>query len=169
MLILTDNNNSYNTDLAAADSNDDIRYCVLDMSVPKEADFYFYPLVFIETFNSPAIVLNIGGYRTVMPYDWFILIGEPGVGELEILPIEDLNDREFKAPALNPLNSFLPRYFPITVEDTYNEVRWCFPKLNPDNILVVPLCNSTSPVCAFFVNEVSGRKLDQISAEILYM
>jgi hypothetical protein len=167
MLILTNENRSYDTDMAPDDVGD-IRYGVLDLSVPKEADFYFYPLVFLESFNCPAIVMNIGPYRISIPYDWYILIGDASVGDLEILALRDFNERDFTTPVLNPLTGFIPDYYKIEIVETYNEVRWCFPKLNLNNILAVPLKMGFNPPCAYFINEVSGKKLDQIDAGVLY-
>jgi len=112
--------------------------------------------------------MKIGPYKITVPYDWFILIGEKDVGDLEILAIEDLNDRDFTTPVLNPLTTFIPDYYKFEIETTYNEVRWFFPKLNLNNILALPLKSGKNPPCAFFLNEISGKKLDQISAELLY-
>jgi hypothetical protein len=167
MLILTPENFSYDTDLASNDVGD-VRYCVLDLSDTKNSDFYFPSLVFLESFNSPAIVMKIGQYKISIPYDWYILIGDKGIGDLEILPIEDLNDRDFTAPVLNPLTTFIPDYYKIEIETTYSEVRWFFPKLNLNNILAVPLKPGFNPPCAFFINEVSGKKLDQIDVGLIY-
>jgi hypothetical protein len=167
VLILQPENISYETDLASNDVGD-IQYCVLDLSDTKNIDFYFQPLVFLESFNSPAIVMKIGPYKISLPYDWYIMIGDKGVGDLEILPIEDLNDRDFTTPVLNPLTGFIPDYYKIEIETTYNEVRWFFPKLNLNNILAVPLMPGKNPPCAFFISEISGKKLDQIDVGILY-
>lgn len=167
MLILTNENETYNTDLAAVDVNN-TRYCALDMSVPKNADFYFYPLVFLESFNSPAIVLNIGPYTITLPYDWYFLAGDPTVGDYELVSFKDWNDRDFTVPVMNPLSSFIPKHYPISIADSYNEVRWYFPKLNMYNILVVPLEVGKNPQCCFFVNDAGGRKMDKIDSSIFY-
>ena len=55
---------------------DDIRYCVLDCTDPDHMDFFFIPLIFLESFSAPAIVMNIGG-REGTPIDWNILAGDP--------------------------------------------------------------------------------------------
>ena len=167
MLILSPDNYTYNTDLASTDSKTNIHYCSLDLNT-KDADFYFYPLVFLESFNSSAVVLKIGKFKIALPYDWFILIGDKNVGDMEIIAIEDLNNRDLSTPVMNPLSSFLPSYEPIQICDTYSEVRWFFPKLNANNLLAIPLREGHNPPCAFFVNEVSGRKLDTIKADIFY-
>jgi len=168
MLILTNENSSYQTDNASTDVGD-IYYCTLDLSIPKEADFHFNnPLVFLESFNSPAVVMKIGPYTISLPYDWYIMIGDKTYGDLEILPIEDLNNRAFTTPVINPLTGFIPDYYEIEILTTYNEVRWFFPKLNLNNILAVPLTAGHNPPCAFFVSELSGKKLDQIPAALLY-
>ena len=45
--ILTVENQSYDLDMVPEEI-EDIRYCVLDYSNPKEADYIFVPLVFLE-------------------------------------------------------------------------------------------------------------------------
>ena len=40
--------------------DDDVRFSVLDNSDPKNPDFFFVPLIFLESFSAPAMVLEIG-------------------------------------------------------------------------------------------------------------
>ena len=68
------------------DEVDDLRFNILDNSDPKNPDYYFIPLIFLESFNSPALVLRIGEHLVKMPVDWQILIGEPDFGDLEVIP-----------------------------------------------------------------------------------
>ncbi|MGA1436552.1 MAG: hypothetical protein ACO35F_03645, partial [Ilumatobacteraceae bacterium] len=46
---------------------EDFRFSVLDNSDPTDPDFFFVPLVFLESFNSPAIVMEINGNEILMP------------------------------------------------------------------------------------------------------
>ena len=57
MNILTVENNVYNLD-SVPDEIDDLRYCVLDVNDPEYYDYFWHPLVFLESFYSPAIVLR---------------------------------------------------------------------------------------------------------------
>jgi hypothetical protein len=125
------------------DQVDDLRFCVLDNSNPPEADYYFLPLVFLESFNDPALVLKIGQHRIMMPYNWRILIGEAEIGDLEALPLTKLNDRGFQAFTFNPLSSL------------YQDVRWYFPKLKNGQLLCIPISDGPKPICAYFVKEIS--------------
>jgi len=134
---------------------DDLRFCVLDNSNPPEADYYFLPLVFLESFNDPALVLKIGEHRIMMPYNWRILIGEAEIGDLEALPLTKLNDRGFQAFTFNPISSFRAAFMNIEIEDVYQDVRWYFPKLKNGQLLCVPLSDGPKPVCAYFVKEIS--------------
>ena len=45
------------------DEVDDLRFAVLDNSDPKNPDYFYIPLIFLESFNSPALVLDIGGQK----------------------------------------------------------------------------------------------------------
>ena len=49
MKILTVENNTYDID-CVPDEIEDIRYCVLDGGDPEFVDFYFLPLIFLESF-----------------------------------------------------------------------------------------------------------------------
>ena len=69
MKILTLNNRSFDLNDLPDEIEDDVRYSVLDNSNANEPDFFFMPLIFLESFNSPAILLNIGGHQVQMPLD----------------------------------------------------------------------------------------------------
>ena len=67
MRILTLNNQAFDLNELPDEVDEDTRFSVLDNSNPQEPDFFFMPLIFLESFNSPAIVLNIGGYDGQIP------------------------------------------------------------------------------------------------------
>ena len=154
MRILTVDNAVYEmTDLPNEIS--DLRFCVLDNSNPAEPDYYFLPLVFLESFNDPALVLKIGKHRIKMPYNWRILIGDPEIGDLEALPLTKINDRGFEIFTFNPISSFRPKFEPVEIEDVYQDVKWYFPKLKNGQLLCVPLEDGPEPQCAYFVKDIS--------------
>ena len=65
MKILTVDNDTY--DLGEIpETIDDLRYGVLDYSNQQNVDYYFIPLVFLESFYAPAAVLQIGQYTINM-------------------------------------------------------------------------------------------------------
>jgi hypothetical protein len=140
------------------DEIDDLRFCVLDNSDPKNPDYFFIPLIFLESFNSPALVLRIGNQTIKMPVDWYVLIGEKDMGDLEMVPLTSINDRGFSAFTFNPIKSFKPDFYPIEIVDIYQDVKWYFPKLKPGQFLAVPLEHGVEkPMCAFFVNDVNRQ------------
>ena len=97
MNILTLDDKSYNLENLPETLDDDIRFCVLDNSDPKNPDFFFIPLIFLESFSAPAMVLEIGGQELTMPVDWSMAVGCSESGnDLEILPLTSLNDRGLK-------------------------------------------------------------------------
>lgn len=157
MRLLTLNNESY--DLSSIPEEvDDVRFCVLDNSDNKDPDYFFIPLIFLESFNSPALVLRIGPHELQMPIDWQLLIGEHDLGDLEVVPLTSLNDRGFSAFAFNPLSSFRPTFYPIEVVDIYQDVKWYFPKLKPGQLLAVPLeTEGKEPLCVYFVKDISRQ------------
>jgi hypothetical protein len=136
---------------------DELRFCILDNSDPKEPDYFYIPLIFLESFNSPALVLRIGENTIRMPVDWQILIGEPDFGDLEVVPLTSINDRGFSVFTFNPLNSFRPEFHPVEIVDIYQDVKWYFPKLKPGQLLAVPLTEGPEPMCAYFIKDISRQ------------
>lgn len=156
MKILTAENTSFEMN-ELPEYIEDLRFCVLDNSDPRDPDYFFIPLVFLETFNDPALVLRIGKNTIKMPYNWQLLIGEPDFGDLEVIPLTRLNDRSFKAFTFNPLSSSMPSYESIQILDVYQDVKWYFPKLRSGQMLAIPLNDSEHPPCAYFVKEISKQ------------
>jgi hypothetical protein len=144
------------------DEIEDMRYGVLDYSDPNNVDYMFVPLVFLESFNAPSAVMRIGKHQFQMPLDWSIIIGEPDIGEPEIIPIMSLNDRGFKAFVLNPLTAYMPKFETVEIINVYPEIKWFFPKLKYGHLLTVPLCDGLNPPCAYFVKET--QKLPEVLA-----
>ena len=156
MRLLTLDNTVYDL-TSIPEEVDDVRFCVLDNSDPKDPDYFFIPLIFLESFNSPALVLRIGPHEITMPIDWQLLIGEHDLGDLEVVPLTSINDRGFSVFTFNPRSSFRPEFHPVEIVDIYQDVKWYFPKLKPGQMLAVPLSTGEDPVCAYFIKDVSRQ------------
>ena len=136
---------------------DDMRFAVLDNSDPSNPDYFFVPLIFLESFTSPAVVLKIGPHEVSMPLDWCTIVGDPEGPEMEVLPLTNLNDRGFKTFCFNPLSSFRPEFHDIDIIDVYQDVKWYFPKVRSGQLLCTPLTSGKNPLCAYFVKEISRQ------------
>jgi hypothetical protein len=154
MKILTVDNLSYDLD-TVPDEIDDIRYCVLDASNPGDIDYYFLPLIFLESFHAPAICLQIGNQNIQMPMDWSIVICDEDYTAVEVIPLASLNNRGFRALLLNPMVGNTLGSAEISITNIFQDVKWYFPKLKNGHILAVPLENREKPMCVFFVKEVN--------------
>jgi hypothetical protein len=155
MHILTlENNCSYNLE-NLPEEIDDLRFAILDNSNPQNVDYHYIPLVFLESFNSAAVVLKIGDRTVKMPLDWQVLIGEYECGDLETLSLSSLNDRGFSVFEFNPLSSFSPTFLPIEIVDIYYDITWYAPRLRNGQFLCVPIDDGPKPRCVYFVKEVS--------------
>lgn len=166
MLILTEENKSYNLD-CVPDQVEDLRYCVLDCSDAKNIDYYWLPLIFLESFNAPAVVLDIGPYKVQMPLDWSILVCDDDYSDMEVMPLTSLNDRGFHTITFNPLRHMVPTPYEVTISNIYADVKWYFPKLKNGNVLVMPLETGNEPICALFVKE--GNKVpDPVDMALLF-
>lgn len=154
MKILTVDNTTYDLD-TLPEEIDDIRYCVLDASDKAQIDYYWLPLIFLESFHSPAICLKIGDKSIQMPMDWSILICDEEMTSSELIPLASLNNRGFKAITVNPMSGTSLSANDITITNIYQEVKWYVPRLKTGHLLAVPLDNSETPGCVYFVKEVN--------------
>jgi len=158
MRILTLENECFHLDKLPEELEDDIRFAVLDNSNPKDPDFFFVPLIFLESFTAPAMVINIAGKEITMPVDWSIAVGCSESGnDLEVLPLTSLNDRGFEAWIYNPLSSFKSEFGDIDIVNFYSDVKWYFPKMKNGQLLSVPIDEGANPRCVYFVKDISRQ------------
>lgn len=154
MRILTNENSSYLIN-QIPDKIDDIRFCVLDYSNQNDVDYYFLPLIFLESFHSPCIDIKIGPYSVQMPLDWSMIIGDMHMGDLEVMPLVYLMDKDFDAFCFNPIKGYMPKFHKVEISNVWPDVKWYFPKLKNGHLLAIPIEEGDNPICAFFTKELS--------------
>jgi len=158
MRILTLENEPLDLQQLPDELEEDIRFSILDNSDAKEPDFFYVPLIFLESFSSPAIVLEIAGKEVMMPIDWHMAVGCSESGnDLEVLQLTSIADRGFEAFLYNPLTSFKPDFGEIKVTNFYNDVKWFFPKVKNGQLLTVPITMDKDPLCAYFIRDVTRQ------------
>jgi len=158
MQILTLDNKCFKLNSLPDEIEDELHFSVLDNSDPKNPDFFFIPLIFIESFSSPAIVMEINGKEIMMPVDWCMAVGDSQTGnDLEVLPLTSLNERGFEAFLFNPLKSYKIDFGSIQITNFYNDVKWYFPKMKNGQLLSVPIEDGNNPLCAYFVKDISRQ------------
>lgn len=158
MQILTLNNETFDLNNLPEEVDDTMRFAVLDNSNPNEPDFYFQPLIFLESFNAPAVVLKIGNKEIQMPLDWSVVVGcrESG-NDLEVIPLTSLTDRGFDCFLFNPITGYKFSFDDVEIVNIYMDIKWYFPKMRNGQLLAVPIENGKNPLCAFFVKEISRQ------------
>ena len=158
MRILTLDNEALDLQQLPDELEEDIRFSILDNSDSNEPDFFYVPLIFLESFNSPAVVLSVNGNEVTMPLDWCMAVGCSQSGsDLEVLPLTSLNERGFEAFLFNPLESYKPEFGSIEIVNFYNDVKWYFPKMKNGQLLSVPISDNDNPLCAYFVKDLSRQ------------
>lgn len=160
MNVLTLDNTVFNID-QVPDTVDDVRYCVLEYSDAERTDFYFKSLLFLESFNDSKIVLRVGENTIELPQEWSIICGDIHSGDLELINISALNERDFDVLVYNPLTKFRLDFQPISSVGFYQDVRWYSPRLGLGQILAVPLDNSVDPMCVF-VTHCQHNKVPEV-------
>lgn len=168
MKILTlENNLPFSLNNLPDQIDEDIRFCVLDNSDPNDPDFFFPPLIFLESFSAPAMVLEINGHEVTMPLDWSLAVGDrDSFNDVEVLPLTSLNDRGFEAFLFNPINGRRFEFGSLKITNFYNDVKWYFPKMKNGQLLAVPIEDKQEPLCAFFVKDIS-RQSELLKYELL--
>jgi hypothetical protein len=151
--IITNDNLSYNLNQIPDDVGD-VRFGVLDYSDQSNVDYYFVPLIFLESFNSPCVDLRIGNFSLQMPLDWSVIIGDKDSGEMEIMPQIYLNDKDFDVFCYNPINGYMPNFLKLEIINIWPDVKWYFPKLKNGHMLAVPLSDKQGPYCAYFLKDI---------------
>ena len=158
MKILTLENKAYQLEKIPEWVDEKLRFAVLDNADPENPDFFYIPLIFLESFSSPGVVLKIGETEIQMPIDWHIAVGCSDSGnDLEILPLTSIGDRGFEAFLFNPLASFKPEFGEVKVINYYNDVKWYFPKMRNGQLLSVPMEQGKDPLCAFFIKDITRQ------------
>lgn len=156
MKILTIDNACVNLNSLPETLEEEVWFSVLDNSDITHPDFFFDPLMFLETFNSPAAVLAIDDNEIVIPLNWKITIGDSNTGnDLEVLPITSVYKRHFEAFSYNPINGFRPHFKKIELVNIFNDIKWYFPKIKNNQILSFPLTETDAPLCIFICNDIS--------------
>ena len=152
MKILTVENKCYDLD-TLPEEIDDIRYCVLDATEKDNIDFFFLPLIFLESFYAPAICLQIGNKSIQMPMDWSMLICDDDFSASEVIPLTSLNNRGFKALVMNPLRNGSLQQHDVLITNIFQNVKWYVPRLKNGHMLAVPIEDGEKPQCVYFVKE----------------
>ena len=168
MRILTLDNQCFKLDKLPDEIEEDVRFAVLDNSNPKDPDFFWIPLIFLESFSSPAIVLRINGKEITMPVDWSMAIGCGETGnDIEVLPLTSVNDRGFQVFLFNPLTGYRVEFEDFEIVNFYSDVKWYFPKMKNGQLLAVPISDDPEPLCAYFVKDIS-RQCEVVSYSDLF-
>ena len=74
MQILTVDNECFVLNKIPDQVDEDLRFSVLDNSDPNDPDFFFMPLIYLESFSSPSVTLKIADKLIQMPLDWHIVL-----------------------------------------------------------------------------------------------
>lgn len=155
MKILTEHNRLYEIDKIPNLIEDDLRFCVLDYSDQNDVDFIFPPVVFLDVFTRPSADLKIGKYNVQVPLDWSIVIADKNMGNMELIDIKHINDRDFQVFCYNPISGYMPSFLEVEIDNIFHDVSWSVPKLLNGHILCVPLHDGPEPLCILVVKDTN--------------
>lgn len=142
-------------DIFDDEEEDDLHFCIIDYTEEDSIDYQFVPLLFMESFNMSILDVSIGGRNIKVPADWSIVIGDKNSGELEVIELKKLTDREFDAFVFNPITGFIPDFRSISIDHIYPEIKWHVPKLKYGHLLACPITKGSNPDCVFIVKDIN--------------
>ena len=156
MEILTLENKILNLDLIS-NSNIDVNYCVLEYKDEENTDFYFKNLLFLESFSNNKIILKIENTSIPLPHDWGIICGDVSHGELEVIPVSLISDRDFNAVTYNPLKSFRIDFKPITSVGFFPSIKWVIPRIEIGQFLALPYTNEKNEINCIYATQMHHK------------
>lgn len=163
MRILTLDNTQKELDLVGK-SIKETHYSVFSVNNKADRffDYYFKKLVFLEQFESVGVHLRIGGHNVVLPANWSIIVGDRDTTDVEIVPIDETNDRGFTALSINPLLSTTPSFLEIEMVDIFPDMSWNTPKMDVHNFLVTPLPENYQNLSILIIDERNQKKIPRL-------
>jgi hypothetical protein len=167
MLILTHDNKIFDLNQVGHELAESVHYGIFDISDKNNPDYYFRPLVMTETFNNVTIEFRIGKNKIMIPQEWSIVLADPDTGDVELIPADEINVREFHALVFNPIRNGMHSFLPLAPVDVFTDVSWTVPRLGFHNFLVMPIENKPNPDCILIINEKDQKKLPQLDLSIL--
>lgn len=133
MLTLDEYNNVRDTDKVGEEYN----YAVLRFKDPKNPDFFFEGLEYMEEFTSYTLKIMVGEYEMFVPFHWSILCSD--FENVQTIPFYEFSGRSFNAFSMNPLDSYFPNYPMVRIVEVFANTTWSCPPVQDKDMLVVPL------------------------------
>ena len=137
MLIFDDNNRTIILDDIYTPTPTDYMW-VLDLQL---MDYTLAPLLVLEEIICPSIQVGIRGFNFFLPANWNLLVFSEETSELDVVVVEDLAGKEFKAFVYDISNPKIVRHHPgaVTVVDYRNEYVNVGPSLSKHQMLCHPI------------------------------
>lgn len=110
-------------------------FWALDLNI---MDFTLAPLNVLEETVCPSIMVEVKGFRFILPASWNLLIYDPETLQLDVAPIAELAGREFTAMVYGPDLS-MPEGHDIKVIDYYPDYTNVGPSLGKHQMLCHPI------------------------------
>lgn len=134
MLILTENN----TAVAVENIHQPHFYfSTLSFQEYRNPDFIFRKESTIEEYESPMFEVQIGDFRTIVPFHWGILCSDHEY--IQFLPFREISYGHLQVFCLNPIDGYAPFYLPLKFIDIHPKSTWVAPALHERDLLVMPL------------------------------
>ena len=136
------------------EDDDNFRFSVLDYSDENYIDFQFIPLLYLESYSKSVMEVTIGKNRVRLPSDWSIVIADKQSGTLELLELDQINNRVFDVFVFNPITGFIPKFEELTSCREFPPIKWIVPKLKYGHLLSVPVQRKDNPDCILIAKDI---------------
>ena len=103
MLICDENNETIIIDSTITPVISDY-FWVLDLEI---SEFTLIPILYFQESVSPSILVEVNGFKFVLPANWNLLVYDPDTMQLDVVEISDLSSSNFTALVYGPNFGFI--------------------------------------------------------------
>ena len=110
-------------------------FWVLDLTID---DFTITPLAVLEEISSPTIEIQVAGFRLALPATWSILVCDQETMQLDVVDIQSIAGKDFRAFVYGP-NFSMAETLPITTTHYHTYYKNVAPALSKNQMLCHPI------------------------------
>jgi len=128
-------------------------FTLLDFTDINDVDIVCFPLNVYEIFTTSVAEIRIGNLGFVyVPLDYHVPVGDRFHGDLELLDILSIIDKEIETLVIKPIDGYHIRWETIDVINIYEDVSYIFPVVRNTHLVACPIENVHNPYCIFVGN-----------------
>ena len=130
-----------------------IEHVVLTTTEKREWDYVVRTTTSVQIIRSALWDVRIGRFRTTLPADVWIVVGDRETADVDVVRVEDAV-RRFDAVTINPFTSPFVTFAACAGTGQARHGVWGCPHMPSGSFLVYPLENGENPFCLLVAVDV---------------